>query len=115
MIMRTLAPLVPLSPSHPLPLLQYELHTGHQLVHSEYLQLLTALVHGLKLDSLLTFSPLIPIHLPPVLDHDWQWLHTFTATVAMAECFTKRCSLPWTPLVHHVDPSDKHHPLVIEY
>ena len=76
-------------------ILQVELTTFKQLVHSEYMQLLTALTMGLGLHTPLLFPP-SPPHLPTLpTPKEWKWLVTFTSAIEMAESLSKR-----TPLKH---------------
>ena len=75
-------------------LLQAELSSSQQLVHSEYLQLLTALAVGLGLHTVLV-SPPHPPHLPPPPPpKQWTWLSNFVNAVSLAESLTKRSSMP---------------------
>lgn len=70
--------------------LQTQLGSGKQLVHTEYLQLLTAMAIGLGMDAPLV-SPPHPPHLPPVpTSRDWLWLKTFTSAISMANSFRKK-------------------------
>ena len=75
-------------------LLQAELSSSQQLVHSEYLQLLTALAVGLGLHTVLV-SPPHPPHLPPPLaPKQWTWLSNFVNAVSLAESLTRRSTMP---------------------
>ena len=70
--------------------LQAQLSSGKQLVHTEYLQLLTAMAIGLGMNAPLV-SPPHPPHLPPIpTPLQWQWLKTFTSAVSMATSFRKK-------------------------
>ena len=74
--------------------LQAELSSSQQLVHSEYLQLLTALAVGLGLHTVLV-SPPHPPHLPaPPPPKQWTWLSNFVNAVSLAESLTKRSAMP---------------------
>ena len=73
---------------------QVEISSSQQLVHSEYLQLLTALAVGLGLHTVLV-SPPHPPHLPvPPPPKQWMWLSNFVRAVSLAESLTKRSSMP---------------------
>ena len=64
------------------------------MVHSEYLQLLTALAVGLGLHTVLV-SPPHPPHLPaPPPPKQWMWLSNFVHAISLAESLTKRSSMP---------------------
>lgn len=64
-----------------------------QLVYSEYLQLLVALMIGLGVHSHLIFPP-SPPHLPtPATPVEWKWLATFLGALEMAESLSKRTPL----------------------
>ena len=68
--------------------------SGKQLVHTEYLQYLTALAVGLGLDTPLT-NPPTPPHLPILTTPpEWAWLKKFTSAIHMSESFKYRKSLP---------------------
>ena len=76
--------------------MQAELSSSQQLVHSEYLQLLTALAVGLGLHTVLV-SPPHPPHLPaPPPPKQWTWLSNFVNAVSLAESLTKRSAMPAT-------------------
>lgn len=76
---------------------QAELASSQQLVHSEYLQLLTALAVGLGLHTVLV-SPPHPPHLPvPPPPKQWTWLSNFVNAVSLAESLTKRSSMSNVP------------------
>ena len=67
-----------------------QLSSGKQLVHTEYLQVLTAMAVGLGMDAPLV-SPPHPPHLPAVpAPLHWQWLKTFTSAISMANSFGKK-------------------------
>lgn len=68
--------------------------SSQQLVHSEYLQLLTAFAVGLGLHTVLV-SPPHPPHLPaPPPPKQWAWLSNFVNAVSLAESLTKRSAIP---------------------
>ena len=70
--------------------LQVQLSLGKQLVHTEYLQLLTAMAIGLGMEAPLV-SPPHPPHLSRVpTPLHWQWLKNFTSAVSMASSFRKK-------------------------
>jgi WD40 repeat protein len=71
-----------------------EINSGNQLVHTEYLQLLTAFMVGLGLDMPLV-SPPTARHLPPrATPSDWAWLQTFSSSLQLMDSFIKRTPLP---------------------
>ncbi|XP_064390094.1 probable E3 ubiquitin-protein ligase HERC1 isoform X2 [Halichondria panicea] len=71
-----------------------EMTSSQQLVHTEYLQLLTSLTVGLGLHTVLLSSPHPPHLTPPPLANDWTWLANFTQAVKMADSLCKRTPLP---------------------
>ncbi len=87
--------------------------SGQQLVHSEYLQLLTALAVGLGLHHVLV-SPPHPPHFPPLPPaKEWKWLSNFTQALKISEAFNKRTHLPKDTFslpkdMEPLDPSEKY-------
>ena len=97
---------------------QGELCSAHQLVHSQYLQLLTALAVGLGLNSVLISPPHPPHFDPPPPAKEWQWLSDFTRAVKISEMLNKRLPLPkdcgfsLPKDVQPLDSSEKYQPTV---
>ncbi len=84
------------------------MYTGTQLVHTDYLQYLTALTVGLGLDKPITFPPVAP-HLPPrAASPEWEWLFKFTNVVTLTNCFKDRKTIPkrLTKLITGLDRSN---------
>ena len=98
-----------------------EIGSAQQLVHSKYLQLLTALAVGLGLNSVLISPPYPPHFDPHPPAKEWQWLSDFTKAVRMSELLNKRISLPedigfsLPKDVPPLSPSEKYQPTVSIY
>ena len=97
---------------------QAEISSSHQLVHSEYLQLLTSLAVGLGLHSVLISPPHPPHFTPSPPTKEWTWLADFTRSVHVAESLTKRSLLPedvgfkFPSGIPPVDTAEKYQPTV---
>ncbi|KAK3097022.1 hypothetical protein FSP39_005665 [Pinctada imbricata] len=73
--------------------------SGHQLVHSVYLQSLSALAIGLNLDKVLCYSPEPPHHIVDIEDQElllpeWQWLLTYATLIRSADALVQRSTFP---------------------
>ena len=73
---------------------QGEVSSSQQLVHSEYLQLLTAFAVGLGLHTVLVSPPHPPHFQAPPPPKEWAWLSNFINAVSLAESLTKRSAMP---------------------
>ena len=97
---------------------QGEVSSGQQIVHSEYLQLLTALSVGLGLHHVLIFPPHPPHFSNPTPAKEWKWLNNFNRSLKMAEALTKRTPLPpnsgfsLPKDLQQLDPAVKYQPTV---
>ena len=75
-------------------ILQGEVSSSQQLVHSEYLQLLTAFAVGLGLHTVLVSPPHPPHFQAPPPPKEWAWLSNFINAISLAESLTKRSAMP---------------------
>lgn len=79
--------------------LQTKINQGNQLVHSPFLQSLSALAVGLDLDKVLchsskTKSSSTPLSRDDSLIPEWSWLHCLAIATKAADALTYRKAFP---------------------
>ena len=92
-----------------------KLNKGDQLVHSPFLQSLTALTMGLDQNKVFSQTPgqrhssLSNLELSVL--PEWSWLRSFSMAVRVADCLTNRTSFPKYFSVPNMDRVSEDEPL----